>query len=1134
MECLHEDCDGTLEYLEKLEGWVCNECLSDWQTAEVPTENAHAEISGNGSQNVLSLPYSVSVPIKNAFNDELSNHEQLGWGRFAAEQILRTVALPQIAGYLRQDKVSEARLNLLLNRIHVPTFGDWLRLARKFSEKLPVEFKKSEASTPFGQKATEAFERTEKGEGVVEAFYPHGESSGKRGGQFTVIMWLRNKHEAHDAPLRNNQEGHRATKYLKARLSRILDEFSFLEDSRLLLRHNGQLKDLMDEASVDGNAKTTAGENRNLEVVLENSRGEFPLFPLFFRFADELGNGESSRQEPCRLLDKHLPDRLNQYVSPTGLNKRNISNGHEAFRRLSELLDRKQVTAGQVADQVRPEEYRKRAWVQTLRQVKEYKQTKYFPDIYVSRQNLEGRVEEFVSSDETALLVRGRTGSGKTSLLCRTTEYLLGELEGSSRDSDVVLFLPGREFGSDVSRTSIIAKYLERVLGIEHIDGIRGIRKTLKEKLYKGRHEKKKVWLIFDAVNESPLSKRLAREVSQVAAEANENNRVSKESWLRVIASVRSEDLKKLDSSESGELFNADLFDFRPSVNREDNRLTDLEGGQLNTITDSRLRSSEEKQVGLAVDSFSLEEARRAFQAASQKWDVDIDPEWRELPVSLKRSMTHPLRVQYFVRGISSYDDIAEARKHGGVYKVFFGRMTKIFGGPMEKFLEHLELGYSKPEGNPLSRESLADLEERSDFSFESPLDVGFESGLLVRGSKGKTFSIAHDEARAELVRRGLKRKYGLKESLPVDFFEIEDSVFTSGLHEALTDRFINGEVRDWVNLVTYGSFVDQKFAWRRLAVRRAYSSDSVELSDQFFELQKKIDIEDEEKARKFEVGLINFQRKLRRKGGDREGFFSAVRCLRKVLEKAKKYRDELGSINETSFVCNTEVIEFYIEKKEFESAREKLRQQIDRREEIVEKARTLSNRIRLGGGYERLGDVLAELGRLENAHQAYDESLRIHQSIVEERPTESTLWMVANVRRELSELMIEVDCPDDAIHHANQGRSTTRLSLQCGGWSEDDLRNMSTFKKVIGLAKRKLGEFGEAKESLLEALSFQELLIELGEENVQRLKRIANLQESLSQVFEEIGIKAKKEFYRKQSESTRSLYEDVRDKRDA
>ena len=60
------------------------------------------------------LPYAIAAPLAKAVDTALTSRERLDWALYTAQQILRTLVLPQMAAYLLQERVTDDEVNLRL------------------------------------------------------------------------------------------------------------------------------------------------------------------------------------------------------------------------------------------------------------------------------------------------------------------------------------------------------------------------------------------------------------------------------------------------------------------------------------------------------------------------------------------------------------------------------------------------------------------------------------------------------------------------------------------------------------------------------------------------------------------------------------------------------------------------------------------------------------------------------------------------------------------------------------------------------------------------------------------------------------------------------------------------------------
>ena len=150
--------------------------------------------------------------------------------------------------------------------------------------------------------------------------------------------------------------------------------------------------------------------------------------------------------------------------------------------------------------------------------------TKYFPAFYLERPDLDGELDKYRSRSGRALLLLGEAGTGKSSLLARLTDRLLGGDDahaGAAADAvfargeaeDIIVLLSGRDaYGgtgaSESSGDQLLADAVARKIGVSETgdDKFKSLRELVLHLERGGKRDTvsgRLLWLLLDGINEA-------------------------------------------------------------------------------------------------------------------------------------------------------------------------------------------------------------------------------------------------------------------------------------------------------------------------------------------------------------------------------------------------------------------------------------------------------------------------------------------------------------------------------------------------------------------------------------------------------------------------------------------------------
>lgn len=727
------------------------------------------------------LPYPVAFPLHRAMDESLSTGTRVSWSLFASVQALRVISLPQISAYLTQTELVDDRLNAELNRLHLPTFYDWLTLARIFSTRLPGLGLRS----PFGNSAKTSLDNLER-HLQVASYSPYGGGRPRAGGQFTVLMWLRNRYsEAHDAPLDGKLDPQRAEtmlEYVLGRVSTIAGELAFMEETTLW--STGKEPNLLRGHRPRKFAPFPFAQNDGAGVFLESPAGRFPVSPLLLAFADEVGEAS----EYCRVLDGHIPGRASFYVSPASLRRRDLQASEIArMLPLDELLHAKQIAFEAGARSVRGAELRRRLSARTAGVLQELRDSKYEPECHTERDQVDDALTRFRRSSNTGLLLVGEAGAGKTSLLCRLGEHLLGH--GSSEQGskgDLVVFVDGSAMMDPTKASTALYAAISDALLMPYAESAAVAVEQISETSKK--MAARTAWVLIDGLNEAMMPIQIARQLGLLFLVALEHKRCRDTDTIRIVATTREDLLRRLRGM-SEPLLPDDMF---------------LPGSDFEEVE---------------VRPFTIVEAAMAYEkamsasAAAHPGAPAMD--WEGLPPHVQSMLRSPLLLRFFARSVSSPDDIRLLTGPRRLMRLFTRWLEETGGTSVQLLLRNLRSILVDTPQSSFQLGSLCALD--AGLGFMTPLEAGLHHALLLRGSDGLTLRLAHQAAGEELVRQELEARLA-QAPISADLLRASSPVLAGGVVALMVGRFAEGNLGDWGRLAENDEHLETRTAWEALA----------------------------------------------------------------------------------------------------------------------------------------------------------------------------------------------------------------------------------------------------------------------------------------------------------------------------
>ncbi len=565
---------GPMAKLKKF--FVCEECEFRQAHANLTQQpRADLPLDLNG------VPFPIAYPLAHAMDPALcpSASDRLDNLIFAAQQTIRLSALLLLADYLScETKCRE--LDGPIRSLRMPHWGEWSVLADKLTKFWNGDYP--------GAKP----ERLSRFEWLLTAWNLFSKGNGSRGPWADVLAKLpglqgpaRSLNDAlwkarNDAAHRRTTRSGLSSQADQTILDQLLPLFSqvvvmLFPHGALSLQRRVSLNPLqvvhLEGAHLDLRFKVESPadgwrdviEASDVVAVAAKEHFPVPLHPLVVPLDSETESeifGGDVAFEPAALLDQVAGKQV-------------VILGVKTFRDRADLLEpfrqaiqRKQVDFGVGRSDTKLWNLAEWSAESARFTLDELRGRKYFPECYVERSGVDNVVDSCLAQSGRALLLLGEAGCGKSSLLSRFVDRLTsdapqaeaknkkdhdGELSlkqymESRGGGDVVIFLSGRAaFGGDASLSgrALLCETVLQKAGIRSGsfrdlgDLIACLGETVNQDLQSGR----KVWLIFDALNEAD------RFMDLLAALDEFLPAVSVHPWLRLVVSIRSGAYEALD-----------------------------------------------------------------------------------------------------------------------------------------------------------------------------------------------------------------------------------------------------------------------------------------------------------------------------------------------------------------------------------------------------------------------------------------------------------------------------------------------------------------------------------------------------------------------------------------------------------
>ena len=259
---------------------------------------------------------------------------------------------------------------------------------------------------------------------------------------------------------------------------------------------------------------------------------------------------------------------------------------------------------------------------------------KYFPELYVERDGVDHAFQQALSGSRQAIVVLGEAGSGKSSLLARTAEKLIGdedELDEQPEDLSTVIYLSGladfsgeRGWSAETLLTEVIARQAGFTTG--QFGGLADLLTRLSDQ---GSRE---VFILLDAVNEADRFVDLGGALDQMFAILDGHHGV------RVVVSMRKGAYDSLKRRRQT------LMSHHPGVFQNERNL-------------ALFPTEEDWAPFLMARSFSAEETERAYRRRQQEDPGrSVHITYGELDEDLQSTLSSPLHLHLYHQTFYGHD----------------------------------------------------------------------------------------------------------------------------------------------------------------------------------------------------------------------------------------------------------------------------------------------------------------------------------------------------------------------------------------------------------------------------------------------------------------------------------------------
>ncbi len=603
-------------------------------------------LAAGAPDSLTALPFPVAYPLA-MMHRAADPGRGVNYCIFAAYQAIRTVALVLLADYLDCETVAP-ELASPIRRLRTPHWGEWITLCTKLCRFWSGP--QAERDTRF----PELLERwrvvhwtkakpVDEDWGALLKGMPGLDGRQARGA--VAALWKQRNLIAHGTP--TSEEADRRLLPKIAAITERLVRALFTPRTLTLLRrvsdgdrelgfiklHGPHLDLTFELEQLDSE---WLGDCGGADIVAVVEDDFLPVFPLFVPLDPESGChdvGGGGLTEDVAMLD--------------GLTEKKIVLMGVATQQVDFALAEKLVTSlrrKSVDLELRRDETRPWALVDwagmTAKMTLETMRGKYLPDVYMPRQGIDDLVRRSCDRPGRATLLIGEAGSGKSSLLARLVENLIGSGEtcgGASEESgaadrNVVLFLSGRQdYQGDggLEGDQLLCHAILRKAGVRRGEfaSIEKFLKHLDDNLKMEQPGSYMLWFILDAVNEADRFRDLVLAIGQILPT------LTQFPWVRMLLSMRSGAYHSLERRHLRESRYELTFLGDPAYLTQ---FVDQAGSQVPYL---EIRPFGERS-GEARHAYELRQTRRPDTSSSIPYD--------EVPEDLRKLIRRPLLLHLF------------------------------------------------------------------------------------------------------------------------------------------------------------------------------------------------------------------------------------------------------------------------------------------------------------------------------------------------------------------------------------------------------------------------------------------------------------------------------------------------------
>ena len=794
---------------------------------------------------VKTYPYPVAKPYSIIIDESRSSQERLWSVPFTLYQALRIVTLPLLSQYLNdlrkaeeipQEKIESVKsINEAVARIRCPFFNDWIRHYLTLCKHIPELF-----SNPFFPLLSNELKSK------VEICEPFFDLRGNRSiNRMEAILALRNS-IAHGGQLPEEKKCIQIVDFYLPLLNFILEKFSFLGKSSLLLMTEDNIEDCQDSIRVTNLKGIEIDRQEELEldeklkeyfknsVVMKNERGEYiPLYPLFIKKLED---------EPVYAYDGHHSIRQDEkikeaYVYYLGVfDKKTLDS---SFDSLKEKLERKKIVWSISKQSCAPWTLSDSCYDYSERTYEYMLNTKYFPGCYEVPPDMDRHFQSFIKSGEvyigkdrdkktpehfiSGFILTGGAGSGKTAFLTNQVEKLLRFKKEYSPVQDahiarysehLTFFLRGDGILVDNSRNILFKNIVEKIgLKADDFSDFRELFKKLQEEWKKDKIKGRKFVIVLDAINEAGTPFQVFENALELIETASEYP------WCKIVISMREE----FFSTWYGRLKDRQATRTDP-LYRLSREMACLYYIQKDRTDDPFMKQEEDHPV-LNLEPLTEDMAKKVYenyQKESKKEETSLSActsSWEDLKITTKKILSNPLMLHLYNQTYGGKKG-ADMKDSGRVYSAYIDSLYEkkaaikdALGEIITSMIES-KSSYLTEEDYHKIRKNWAEKRTTGEACVEvSPVELAVTEGMIRKrvDYEGGGYYFIYQKVLEYVIYRYLRDR--VKEDNPEDYWvekvkeEIPFSEYGNSFTFLFRDLYYNRRYSFMVTLVEEGGY---------------------------------------------------------------------------------------------------------------------------------------------------------------------------------------------------------------------------------------------------------------------------------------------------------------------------------------